>query len=74
MLKDGKVVDKFCFTLAGTTSHELGELFDSSLKDTTAIHNSIKDLEAWLTKVDKSGWPGCFKALIYQHAILPRVL
>lgn len=46
----------------GTAGHELGELVDSSLKDTAAIHNSIKDLDAWLTKVDKSGWPGCFKA------------
>lgn len=50
-----------------TAGHELGELIDSSLKDTAAIHNSIKDLEAWLTEVDKSGWPGCFKAWIYRH-------
>lgn len=31
-------------------------------------------LELGLTKVDKSGLPGGFKARIYQHSILPRVL
>ncbi|KAK0143143.1 hypothetical protein N1851_018727 [Merluccius polli] len=35
---------------------------------------SNKELGAWLTKVDKSGLPGRFKAWIYQHSILPQVL
>ena len=34
----------------------------------------VGDLELWLTRVDKSGLPGCFKAWIYQHAVLPRIL
>lgn len=41
----GKVVDKFCFSLAGNTIpsiseqpvKSLGKMFDASLKDTTAI-------------------------------------
>lgn len=82
MLKKGKVVDKFCFTIFKTiipTLSEkplksLGKLFDCSLKETAALHKTCCDLEAWLTKIDKSGLPGRFKAWIYQHAILPRDL
>ncbi len=82
VLKKGKVVDKFCFSISGTVIptiteqpvKRLGKLFDSSLKDSAAIQNSNKELGAWLTKVDKSGLPGRFKAWIYQHSILPRVL
>ncbi|KAL4008901.1 hypothetical protein ACER0C_002753 [Sarotherodon galilaeus] len=33
-----------------------------------------EELGAWLIKVDKSGLPGRFKAWIYQHSILPRIL
>ncbi len=77
-----KVVNKFHFSVSGTVIptiteqpvKSLGKLFDSSLKDSAAIQNSNKELGAWLTKVDKSGLPGRFKAWIYQHSILPRVL
>ncbi len=82
VLKKGKVVDKFRFSVSGTVIptfteqlvKSLGKLFDSSLKDSAAIQNSNKELGAWLTKVDKSGLPGRFKAWIYQHSILPRDL
>ena len=64
MLKKGKVVDKFRFSLSGTAIpsiteqpvKSLGKLFDSTLRDTAAIQKTTKDLEAWLTKVDKSAW------------------
>ncbi|KAK1789677.1 hypothetical protein P4O66_015578, partial [Electrophorus voltai] len=39
-----------------------------------AIQKSNDELGACLTKVDKSGLPGRFKAWLYQHSILPRVL
>ncbi|KAL0167254.1 hypothetical protein M9458_039098, partial [Cirrhinus mrigala] len=82
VLKKGKVVDKFCFSISGTVIptiteqpvKSLGKLFDSSLKDSAAIQKSSEELGAWHTKVDKSGLPGRFKAWIYQHSILPRVL
>lgn len=75
-------MDKFCFTLPSDTILSiteklvkiLGEIFDASLKDSASIQKTIKDLEEWFTKVDKSGLPGIFKAWIYQHAILPRIL
>lgn len=52
----------------------LGNVFDSSLKDSNSIKKTIKDIEEWLSKADKSGLPGRFRAWIYQHAILPRIL
>ncbi|KAK0142515.1 hypothetical protein N1851_019559 [Merluccius polli] len=38
------------------------------------MQKTSKKLEAWLSKVDKTGLPGRFKAWIYQHSILPRIL
>ncbi|KAK0134731.1 Retrovirus-related Pol polyprotein from type-2 retrotransposable element R2DM [Merluccius polli] len=52
----------------------LGKFFDSSLRDTASIKSTCDELEGWLKDVDKSGLPGKFKAWIYQHGILPRVL
>ncbi|XP_061571176.1 uncharacterized protein LOC133424524 [Cololabis saira] len=82
VLKKGKVVDKFRFFVDGTAIpsisekpvKSLGKVFDCSLRDTAAVRTTIKELETWLTAVDKSGLPGRFKAWIYQHGILPRVL
>ncbi|TWW62214.1 hypothetical protein D4764_04G0008610 [Takifugu flavidus] len=82
VLKKGKVVDKFRFSISGTVIpsiteqpvKNLGKLFDSSLKDTAAIQKSTEQLGGWLTKVDKSGLPGRFKAWIYQHSIQIRGL
>lgn len=82
VLKRGKVTDKFRFTLAGTVIpsiseqpvKSLGKYFDCTLKDSTSIQRTNKELEDWLRRVDKSGLPGRFKAWIYQHSILPRIL
>lgn len=75
------MTDKFHFILSGTAIpsiteqpvKSLGKLFDATLKD-SATANIQKCIEAWLTKVDKSGLSGRFMAWIYQHSILPRVL
>ncbi|XP_067280778.1 uncharacterized protein [Pseudorasbora parva] len=82
VLKKGKVSNKFSFTLGKTQIpsitdkpvKSLGKVFDCSLKDTAAIHAPNIELEGWLAAVDKSGLPGKFKAWIYQHGILPRIL
>ena len=52
----------------------LGKVFDSSLKDSSSVQTTCKDLGSWLQAVDRSGLPGKFKAWIYQHGILPRIL
>ena len=82
VLKKGKVMEKVRFTVAAETIptlsekpiKSLGKTFNSSLKDTAAKQKAIKDLEEWLTKIDKSGLPGRFKAWLFQHAVLPRIL
>ncbi|XP_054628013.1 uncharacterized protein LOC129179159 [Dunckerocampus dactyliophorus] len=82
VLKKGKVVDKFRFFVDGTAIpsitekpvKSLGKIFDCSLRDSASIQITIKELETWLSAVDKSGLPGRFKAWIYQHGVLPRVL
>ncbi|XP_049897834.1 uncharacterized protein LOC126388657 [Epinephelus moara] len=52
----------------------LGKIYDCTLKDTAALQATSEELGTWLTAVDKSGLPGKFKAWIYQHGILPRLL
>lgn len=51
-----------------------GKKFDASLKGSVAIDQTKVNLENWINKVDKSGLPRRFKAWIYQHAILPKLL
>ncbi|XP_063058826.1 uncharacterized protein LOC134452393 [Engraulis encrasicolus] len=82
VLKKGKVTDRYLFSLDGATIpsitqqpvKSLGKLFDCSLKDSSSIQRTSKELEGWLRCVDRSGLPGRFKAWIYQHSILPRIL
>ncbi|XP_077083545.1 uncharacterized protein LOC143736754 isoform X1 [Siphateles boraxobius] len=82
VLKKGRVVDKFRFSISGTPMptisekpvKSLGRYFDSSLRDSASIKNTCEELEEWLKSVDKTGLPGKFKAWIYQHGILPRIL
>ena len=52
----------------------LGKIFNGCLRDTAAIQKSIQDLKEWLNKIDKTGFPGRFKAWIFQHAVLPCIL
>lgn len=82
VLRKGNVLDKERFRLSGgdiPTIREkpvksLGKRIDHSLKYTTPIQETKDKLETWLIRVDKSGLPGRFKAWIYQHAILPKIL
>lgn len=72
VLKKGKVVDEFQFSISGTpipTISEkpvtsLGKSFDSSLRDTASIKKTCEELEGWLENIDKKGLPGKFKAWI----------
>ncbi len=82
VLKKGKVTDRFRFTLGDTQIpsvsekpvKSLGKLFTGNLKDTAARQGTSDDLDMWLSAVDKSGLLGKFKAWMYQHGILPRLL
>lgn len=82
VLKRGKVVNTFRFAVDGVLIPSITEksvtslvnVFDCSLRYTESVQTTIKKLEAWLSAVDKSGLPGRFKAWLYQHGILPRIL
>lgn len=74
--------DKFKFSIAGETIPSitekplmsLGKVFDSTLKDTASIRSTCDELDGWLKSVDWSGLPGKFKAWLYPHGILHRIL
>ncbi|XP_072560565.1 uncharacterized protein [Paramormyrops kingsleyae] len=80
--RKGRVEDKFRFHMNGLQIpsltekpvKSLGKLFDVTLRDTVAIQAMHAELETWLAAVDRAGLPGKFKAWIYQHGILPRLL
>ena len=82
VLRKGKVVEKFRFNITGTAIPTISEkpvksldkVFDSSLRDTTSIQPTCTELDGLLKSVAKSGLPGKFKAWIYHHSILPRIL
>nr|XP_061785060.1 uncharacterized protein LOC133576095 [Nerophis lumbriciformis] len=82
VLRKGRVEDKHRFSLDGVPIpsvsekpvKSLGKIFDSTLKDKAAVQSAHVELKTWLSAVDKSGLPGKFKAWIYQHGILPRIL
>ena len=81
-LKERKLADQFRFMLGDTRIpsvsekpvKSLGKIFTGNLKDTAARQGTSDDFDIWLSAVDKSGLPGKFKAWIYQHGILPRLL
>ncbi|KAI2653774.1 hypothetical protein H4Q32_014114 [Labeo rohita] len=82
VLRRGNVTDKFHFSLGRVQISSitekpvksLGKVFNSTLKDTVTLEETGKELHTWIAAVDKSGLPGKFKAWIYQHGILPRLL
>jgi hypothetical protein len=52
----------------------LGKWFDASLQDRDNVKNLKQQVEEGLKKIDRCGLPGKFKAWLYQHALLPRLI
>jgi hypothetical protein len=52
----------------------LGKLYDATLGDMENKRNFNTQVTEWLKKVDKSGLSGKYKAWIYEHGLLPRVM
>ncbi|CAC5372773.1 mrp [Mytilus coruscus] len=52
----------------------LGKWFNNTLSDNLNVEATYKQLDDWLKTVDKRGLPGKYKAWIYQHGILTRLL
>ncbi|KAF7644982.1 hypothetical protein LDENG_00212660 [Lucifuga dentata] len=82
VLRKGRVEDKYRLHLDGVLipsvsekpMKSLGKIFDGTLRDKAVVQSTHMELKSWLSAVDKSGLPGKFKAWIYQHGILPRLL
>nr|BAC82600.1 reverse transcriptase [Danio rerio] len=53
---------------------EVGKAFNCSFNDSDSIRETSTNMKGWLKAVDKSGLPGIFKAWVYQHGILLRLL
>ncbi|XP_076079229.1 uncharacterized protein LOC143049501 [Mytilus galloprovincialis] len=81
IVRKGKVQDE-TFELAGekipTVGEKpvkcLGKKFDATPANMVNMGEVQVQLVEWLTKIDKSGLPGRYKAWIYQHGVLPRIL
>ena len=52
----------------------LGKWFDASLHDRDNVRKLERQVEDGLKKIDRCGLPGKFKAWLYQHALLPRLI
>ena len=52
----------------------LGKWFDASLHDRYNVRKLERQVEDGLKKIDRCGLPGKFKAWLYQHALLPRLI
>ena len=81
VLKKGKLWDN-CFKLfreyIPTIKHKLlkslGKHFIITLKDAVAIQETRDSVEWWLNKIDRSGLHGRFKAWVYHHVVLSKLL
>ncbi|XP_061185889.1 uncharacterized protein LOC133193994 [Saccostrea echinata] len=81
VIKNGKVKEER-FKIDGetipTVSEEpvkcLGKFFNDTLTDRQNVKETCRQLNEWMKTLDKSGLPGKYKAWIYQHGILPRLL
>ena len=77
----GKINDNFRFKIGGeiipTVSEKpikyLGKSYDETLKDQMNISDTVNQLDAWLSKIDKSDLLGKFKAWCVEHGVVPRI-
>ncbi|XP_052256427.1 uncharacterized protein LOC127861786 [Dreissena polymorpha] len=69
-----RIKDQLILTVKEQPVKCLGKWFRDSLNDQQSIKDTVVQMENWLKDVDKCGLPGKFKAWIYQHGILPRLL
>ena len=52
----------------------LGKWFCKALHDKPAIEKTREKFESWMTRIENCGLPGRFKAWLYHHGVLPRLL
>lgn len=82
VIRNGKLTNKIKLHLQGEVIPSiqenlikcLGKWFDESLTDRNHIASTEKQTEDWVRRIKKSGLPGKFKAWLYQHGLLPRLM
>ncbi|XP_062585203.1 uncharacterized protein LOC134246874 [Saccostrea cucullata] len=80
VIKNGKVkevrfkIEGEAIPIVSEKPVNLGKFFNDTLTDRQNVKETCRQLDEWMKTVDKSGLPGKYKALIYQHGILPRLL
>lgn len=52
----------------------LGKWYDSSLSDRNSATRVDEQARRWLGRIESLGLPGKFKAWLYQHGLLPRLM
>ena len=52
----------------------LGKAFNDTLSDRVNVQEMCRQAEEWMASVDKYKLQGKFKAWIYRHDVLPRLL
>ncbi|XP_078621248.1 uncharacterized protein LOC144887724 [Branchiostoma floridae x Branchiostoma japonicum] len=82
VIRRGKITSRFKLevqgepipTIVGNPIKCLGKWFDESLTDKKNVSSTVRQAEEWLRRIEKSGLPGKFKAWLYQHGLLPRLM
>ncbi|XP_059807673.1 uncharacterized protein LOC132381975 [Hypanus sabinus] len=69
-----KIQDEEISSIIGNPIRCLGKLYDDSLKDVNNSRCLEQQTTERLVKIDKSGLPGRFKAWIFRHELLPRLM
>ena len=82
IIKKGRISEKFQLKVQGENIPSivdepikcLGKWFDDTLTDKNNIENIQRQVKEWLKRTENSGLPGKYKAWIYQHGMLPRLM
>ncbi len=82
VIRNGKVTSKFQLQLQGEIIPSieensikcLGKWYEASLTDKSNASRTEKQADKWLRKTEGSGLPGKFKAWLFQHGLLPRLM
>ena len=82
VLKSGKLTNRYKFKIQGDTIptlsdnpvKALGKWYRPELNDQASMKETQDQLRTWMNLIGKSGLPGRYKAWIYQHGVLPRIV
>ncbi|KAL4234862.1 hypothetical protein ACF0H5_006504 [Mactra antiquata] len=82
IIKKGKTTDRFTLpvhneeipSITKSPIKCLGKWFDASLQDRDNVKRLVAQVKDGLKKIECSNLPGKYKAWLYQHALLPRLI